>query len=533
MSQASVNELRLIEAADGIELTQADLSDVTQALNSWLSSLARALNQHQLQRPTSLRGGHALLTRIESINALVTESAGDWKRQWTALAPAQRLSQAFDDKVMLLVFGKFNAGKSSLCNLLAGRFAAHGRSVAYFHLEDGRVVWTAQALDEGATETTARVQGVSLGQRLVLLDTPGLHSVTPENAELTQNFTDSADAVLWLTSSTSPGQVQELGELSRELHRHKPLLPVITRSDVIEEDEVDGEIVKLLRSKTPANRRLQEGDVHLRAQEKLRQMDVATSLLKPPVSVSAHVAREQGETEEALAQGGFTDFYAALVDLVEPALAYKQRKPAEVLLHHLEENVLGALGSRLLPELSQLLGQLLQERERLQALQTRITTLVWRQVASEVPRLLEQHESALDVRGLCGALQALLQESLANELASQLGDYEVEALGVEDDLAIELPPGSGYVVVDASPDLPAVDGSPPSQATKVVSHEHLHDALQKAVHLQLTHCLETVFTRYGKALDGIENSTHALQALVSHHRDTLQEIKASLRAASV
>ncbi|MFX5595216.1 dynamin family protein, partial [Acinetobacter baumannii] len=82
------------------------------------------------------------------------------------------------------------------------------------------------------------------------LDTPGLHSATGENAALTQRFLDSADAVLWLTSSTSPGQVQELDELARELRRGKPLLPVLTRSDVIDEDEVDGRIVKCLRNKS-------------------------------------------------------------------------------------------------------------------------------------------------------------------------------------------------------------------------------------------------------------------------------------------
>ncbi|MFX6899715.1 hypothetical protein ABTH92_21315, partial [Acinetobacter baumannii] len=79
---------------------------------------------------------------------------------------------------------------------------------------------------------------------------PGLHSATGENAALTQRFLDSADAVLWLTSSTSPGQVQELDELARELRRGKPLLPVLTRSDVIDEDEVDGRIVKCLRNKS-------------------------------------------------------------------------------------------------------------------------------------------------------------------------------------------------------------------------------------------------------------------------------------------
>ena len=49
---------------------------------------------------------------------------------------------------------------------------------------------------------------MELGLRLVFLDSPGLHSVTDKNGELTRRFTDSADAVLWLTPSTSPGQVQ-------------------------------------------------------------------------------------------------------------------------------------------------------------------------------------------------------------------------------------------------------------------------------------------------------------------------------------
>ncbi|MBB5407020.1 hypothetical protein HDG34_000943 [Paraburkholderia sp. HC6.4b] len=82
--------------------------------------------------------------------------------------------------------------------------------------------------------------------------------MTPDNAALTRRFTDSADGVLWLTSSTSPGQVQELDELGRELHRNKPLLPVVTRSDEYEEDEVDGELVKCLCNKSAPRRALQE-----------------------------------------------------------------------------------------------------------------------------------------------------------------------------------------------------------------------------------------------------------------------------------
>ncbi|MFX9038805.1 hypothetical protein ABTN43_19465, partial [Acinetobacter baumannii] len=87
-----------------------------------------------------------------------------------------------------------------------------------------------------------------------------------ENAALTQKFIDSADGVLWLSSATSPGQVQELDALGRELKRHKPLFPVITRSDFVEEDEIDGELCAVLCNKNSEQRALQESDVLMRAQ---------------------------------------------------------------------------------------------------------------------------------------------------------------------------------------------------------------------------------------------------------------------------
>jgi hypothetical protein len=118
--------------------------------------------------------------------------------------------------------------------------------------------------------------------------------------------------VLWLTSSTSPGQVQELDELARELRRGKPLLPVLTRSDVIDEDEVDGQIVKCLRNKSDANRADQEADVRARAADKLQALGVALHQLKAPVSISAYVARTAGADAEAMRGAGFERLYAAL-----------------------------------------------------------------------------------------------------------------------------------------------------------------------------------------------------------------------------
>ena len=78
---------------------------------------------------------------------------------------------------------------------------------------------------------------------------------------------------------------------------------------------------------------MQESDVLIRAQEKLHSMQVDVSLLKLPVSVSTQVAREAGMTPQAMNEAGFERLFAALLALIEPALRYKQRKPAEILLH--------------------------------------------------------------------------------------------------------------------------------------------------------------------------------------------------------
>ena len=376
----------------------------------------------------------SMAAQVDGVLAGLRASQAAWTARWAALQPARTLAARFDDKAMLLVFGKFNAGKSSLCNFLAERFAAHGGPVRWFRLDDGRVLDSAERFREGATETTAVLQGVILAERLVLLDTPGLHSVTGDNAELTRRFTDSADGLLWLTSSASPGQVQELDELARELHRDKPLLPVLTRSDTIEEDEIDGELHRVLCNKSADNRRLQEDDVQRRAAERLAQMGIDTGLLRPPLSVSVAVARERGQTAPALADAGFERLYAALLALIGPALAHKQRKPAAVLIHHLQENVLGLLDDRIAPLLDALEGRLRDERDRLDGQAQALAQSVWRAVVPRLPALLEANEAneATETRDPSAGddpgreVSRWIDAALADAMQRLLADYRLD-----------------------------------------------------------------------------------------------------------
>lgn len=516
MSTAAGNEQRFMAAVDGFGFAARDLGPVLRQMDAWLASLARELAASSLE-PAGLQHGSALAQQAQAIDQGVQASVQGWGEQWAGLAPALSLATAFEDQAMLLVFGKFNAGKSSLCNFLAGRFRRQGRPLQYFHLEGGQVREAPEDLHEGATETTARLQGVSLGGRLVLLDTPGLHSATAANAALTQRFLDSADAVLWLTSSTSPGQVQELDELARELRRNKPLLPVVTRSDCIEEDEVDGEITKLLRNKTAANRALQEADVQARAADKLRSLGVPADLLRAPVSVSVRMAQAAGQGAAAMADAGFEHLYGALLELAAPALAYKQRKPAEMLLHHLEEYVLGRLQAETLPALAALRQGLQLQGVELAQRQTRIVQAAWRSVVAELPQWLEQYAPAQDAGMVCDLAARAADAAFGQQLRQQLGGYVLQPA---EPVQIVLGEGMAYEPVAASA----------GATVLAVGYERLHAALAAALQAQLQERAAQALDACGAALRALDAGAERLQGSIRWHEEQLRAIKRALQA---
>ncbi|BBU32929.1 hypothetical protein BTHE68_66630 (plasmid) [Burkholderia sp. THE68] len=510
MKADASNEQRFIADVDAFEFIAHDVGRMLHAMEDWLAQLTSDLQSSRLLC-SGLKEQGALARQAQAINAELQKNLLTWPQQWASLEPAQNLAETFDDKVLLLVFGKFNAGKSSLCNLIADRFAAHGKTVQYFYLDAGRIVETTECFKEGVTETTARLQGVRLAGKLVLVDTPGLHSITPENAALTQRFTDSADGVLWLTSSTSPGQVQELDELSRELHRNKPLLPVVTRSDVYDEDEIDGEIRKFLRNKTAQNRAEQEADVRTRAQEKLLTMGVSADLLKAPVSISSYLARKQGQTHVAMTDAGFERLYAALIDIAEPTLAYKRRKHAEVFLHHLEENVMGVLSRDVYSSLAELRASSDAAMAMLARQQENIADAVWRSVAPTLPALLDEHSSTRNVGAILGSLSQTMAESVSREVDRQLDDYVVHT---DSSLArIDLDDDAGF-----------------QETTVGVDYQRLHAALARAIREQVLRLSSDAAEQCRASIKQLIARAGQLQDVLRAHETDLIDLKARLRS---
>ncbi len=519
-TRAALSEEQLFMAeTEAAALDAEDLGPALALLDSWLESLGTGLAGAHLDA-AALRENSEIARRIAAANAAVDACVSDWPQQREALRPVEALARSLDQAVVLLVFGKFNAGKSSLCNLMADRFAGHGTEVACFRLDaDGRLE-SCNRFTEGATETTSRIQGVRLGKRLVLLDTPGLHSATGEHAALTRRFVDCADAVLWLTSSSTPGQVQELDELAGELRRAKPLLPVITRSDRYEEDEIDGALVKLMRNKPMADRSGQEADVAERARDKLAALGLDVAQLRPPVSVSVHMARAEGANPAATAAAGMDRLYAALRALVSPALAYRRRKPAEVRLRYLDETVLGDLNARVRPAQEQLNAALDDVAGQLECRSAQVQEDVWRAVLPLLPDLLDAHAPERDAEGVRHSISRALQLTWSEARDAHFRDY---LLGRDGQPApFDPAPDIGFeeIMIEVDDGLQSAG----------VDATRLHAALERQIRDWVAAAADHAREECAAAIREVMAGAVRLDAVLRAHEASLGEIRNDLRA---
>jgi predicted GTPase len=422
------NEKKFMDALKEFSGIESDMAHKLQALEAWRAGLDAILAPMGVA-DEKVQGEAE--SRMQALGNQIKSCIQQWSDGLDARALLNEFSDSMADRMVLLVFGKVNAGKSSFCNFIASRFAQAGHTVRYFMLDQGRRVDLEVPFKEGATETTACIQGVELGGRLVMLDTPGLHSVTPENGSLTQRYLDAADAVLWLTSSAAPGQVQELAQLQAELALGKPVQAVITRSDRIEQDEEDGKLVSRLMNKTHQNRNAQEGDVFKRATEYLQQSGVRGEILRTPISVSAHCAKAGVGQEKAMELSGFEQLFGALAVLAGEARAYKRAKPARMLHNFLARQVKADLVSRLLPACEQVQAINLNIAKSLRDQAPDVARTVRLEVMMQLPVLLDRFRAGKDKEGLLKAVAEKVNEVASREVGKVLEQHLKQADALE------------------------------------------------------------------------------------------------------
>ena len=380
-----------------------------------------------------------LLNSVEAVRGRFQAVVANSLRHWQDGELARKLSESLSDRLVLLIYGKVNAGKSSLMNFIVDRATAQGLAAQRFRLEGGERIDIQGEFATGATETTTCIQGVEVGNRLILLDSPGLHSVTPINQALTERFVAAADGALLLTNSGSPGQIQELGLLASALREsERPIICVITRSDENEPDEVDGEVVDRFVNKESDRRRMQEEDVLSRARQEMIRAGIserASARLLAPLSVSALCAKQEGCTPQALSAAGFDRLFEALTCLGADALGYKRKKPLQHALEHRRQ-----LQKHLLSEVLPALGQARQAGNKaLRALDEQAPRIVDTVSGFGLRALfdaLHKHETDRNVEAALTEVQDAIRDELEAQVQPLLESYRIEL----DQLLVQINP---------------------------------------------------------------------------------------------
>lgn len=373
---------------------------------------------------------HALFQLTNEIKKSVNTQVKLWDLKLKEASPMRALSEQFSDRIILLVFGKVNAGKSSFSNYIADLFEQS--EVKRFCFEQGEVKYFEGKFVEGVTETTAQIQGVELGSNLVLLDSPGLHSIVDENGDLTRRYTDSADAVLWLTSSSSPGQVQELEDLKLELEKNKPLQPILTKSDRLDEwfDESDV-LVQILVNKTDEVRKGQEDDVFSRVKDL-----GGVEKLKLPVSVSIHAHKTQHkQNPNALAESGLMELFKRLVAIVDEANIYKVNKAQQQMVNFLDGQVLKSLDQDILPKVAQLKVKLSDTMNTLSFKQNNLSSQILDAVLCEVPLIVDKHLESRNKKTLGREINKLIEKEINQTLGRELQEFVKEIQNISSDIS--------------------------------------------------------------------------------------------------
>lgn len=365
-----------------------------------------------------------------------------WQKKVEHYDAGLELRARFDDSLLIFVYGKVKAGKSSLGNYLAcGRTQPDAQWLESAATELPKPDFFAHEINEaageqinhrtgfgvGATETTSCIQGFTM-PGFTWVDSPGLHSVNSANGELAKKYVESADLILYLMNSAQPGRASDLAELEALLKQGKRILVLITRCDLVEEDEVtdaNGEpmIVEVCKMKTAKDRADQENHVRKELSELCEKLDIRNADVEV-LSISTGYAESEGNHSSALAESGLQAFFAKLTDvLASEGIQLKQETPRRNLqafyAQFADESSELSFG-RLRPAIHNALAEVNTLEDELAQLREQAQPRIENEFIARVDELVSSHAHSRDLKKLSQQLQQVLESAIARHYQQPL-----------------------------------------------------------------------------------------------------------------
>ena len=448
------------EFYNGLNKLTTDFADATkqaetknQQLNKLIGELSQSIGktankQHKKAQKTTL--SDLLNAQI----SLAENTVNTFVEQAQTHRHNTQFRDEFNDSVLIFIYGKVKAGKSSLGNFVAKHPANKKAKPQFFTYDQAGQKQTQAKLeeihDEGgfeikATQATDSIQGFRMNG-LTWIDSPGLHSPNSTHDEITKRYVEAADLVLYISSSDSPARASDVYEIVDLVGtKNKTVCIVLSKSDSMEEDEIDGKLVQQRTGKSSYDRNLQENHVRSELKKELGEqlaqrishihscstllghdgingnksawvqsnMDTIFSLLHTEAITNAKTHKEKVPRERfnallSIIAGQQNQRTSALKDLFNSlnSLA-KQAKNEETALQNRASTVNTQLRTKLKPTVKQCLDEHLQQygdnestaKENAntlnQALTVAITTLVENELTLAIQQSILDFDEAL------------------------------------------------------------------------------------------------------------------------------------------
>ena len=384
------------------EILKADLSPKKDKTNNMLERLLSALPQnaeHSVKEKILARQlTKAMDNTHKAVKGIQQKVAEQQKRE--------KLNELFPNLIMIMFIGKVNCGKSTLGEYLAKLLSKHF-AVQWFEIDDaGKKISAKAGFETDSIECTRALKGFVAGP-FVFIDTPGLHSMTQKNGDLTKRFVQSADIILCCTASIAPGKEEEMDYFAASIRAQTPYLPVITQSDKnVAQLNTDGKLVEVLELKPKEDRLTQVEHVRLSLTERLPDHNVLT-----PLPVSVWMA-QKGDNNIELLLGSIIDI--SLTQVIEHKVEKNLRDQQNLLkiTQQMVEQEVGAEVAKALQQTSRLVEKIQQDLEGTKAqLKRNFHPVLWQKI--------NQYKAGCDSSGLA--------QDLSSELVAQ---WQVDAAAV-------------------------------------------------------------------------------------------------------
>ena len=386
---------------------------------------------HAVQKTAQASWPATIEKTLEAYFAQTNQVLRAWQQRVQQHDAGLKFRNRFGDSLLVYVYGKVKAGKSSLGNYIATGHSAPTEAnfkemqslwpTPQFFMEEkndrfAEQVNHKQGFQIGTLETTSCIQGFTV-PGLTWVDSPGLHSVNAENGELAQKYVDSADLVIYPMNSEQPGRASDFAELESLLIAGKRILVLITRSDHKETDcDEHGKIISMLMMKTDQARQ----DQQQYAQKELDVLSERLGLLHADtevLSISVAYAESQQNSPQAMKESGLQALFEKLQSVMQSeGVELKKRVPLDNL-QAFYQALLAQDGELSLMRLQRPLKEALAEVTQLQGQVERLKEQAFSQInyqfAREVDGLVEKHVGSRNMAALEADLQQCIQQAIA------------------------------------------------------------------------------------------------------------------------